>query len=191
MTKIRVAPTGDDKLDLRRLLDDQGNADDLDVFGDLLFKGIGSGLCFGQISVVDNTTPTVISGTGEANKVRFMNFDTNGPENGVVANADDNQLEILEDGYYIIVVMNHADKQAGTAATFGFRAYKNGGQQTCEGVHAHQRFTGGAGDVQAIPLGGLALLDKGDKIELWLWNNTNTNNIIIEDSTFFAVCIGR
>jgi hypothetical protein len=65
----------------------------------------------------------------------------------------------------------------------GFSVYKNNGATEFENVHAHHDFTGGGGDTNSITMSGNITLAVNDTVELWVWNETSTSNVVIDDVT--------
>lgn len=144
----------------------------------------------GEISVEGNTDPTEIDDTGVANKIQFLFFDTNGLSNNATPDHTNDHITITVAGTYFVGASIHAEKEAGAAATLGFEIWKNGGTVAIPNLHAHQRFAGGAGDVQAVPIMGTTTFAVNDTIELWVYNDTNTNDVTIEDCTLSLFKVG-
>ena len=57
-------------------------------------------------------------------------------------------------------------------------------------VHAHRRMSGGGGDVGSASLSGIIDVSANDELEMWLHNETNTDNPTVEDITISIFQIG-
>jgi hypothetical protein len=158
--------------------------------GDTTFSTSGAGLLYGEISVVGNTTETTITTSGKANKVQFSLFDTNGLSNGTTPDQANEQLTIMASGIYLITVSIHVDSVTGSDATFGFSIWKNDAASEFTNIHAHTDLPAGGGKTRSASLSGIISLATSDDLELWVWNEDNTNNLIISDCTMSVVMIG-
>jgi hypothetical protein len=139
---------------------------------------------YGGLSVNDNSNPTVISGSGEANKVQYLFFDTNDPSSGgVTPDHTQDHIIINMSGDYVSICSVTADSVAGAGAEFSFDIYVNNGATLKDNLHAHRSFTGGGGEVGSISVSGIATFNSDDTFELWVHNEDNTQNIIITDVT--------
>lgn len=169
--------------------------DDLDVAGtltlrdDLLFTGAGSGLAFGTIYVNDNSTATVITASGEANKVKFAHFNTNGESHLVTPDHTNDRLTVAAAGVYLIGIAMTIESVAGPAAKFGMRVYKNGATAiAC--LHAHNNIAGGGSVERSAHMSCIAPLAANDYIELFIYNETGTEDVILSDVNFWCVKLG-
>jgi hypothetical protein len=87
-------------------------------------------------------------------------------------------------GWYLCSVSISIDSLAGSAAKFGFGVYKNNGATLFQNLHSHRDLPAGAGgNSGSVSLSGLIDLAATDTIELWVWNETNTQNIVVDDVT--------
>lgn len=143
---------------------------------------------YGGISVVGNTTQTAIAVAGTP--VQYTLFDTDDGENQADADHTNDHILIQKAGTYMIIVSIHADSIAGVGAAFDFQIYKNNGATSIPHIHAHRSFAGGGGEIASIGLSGIASLSVNDTIELWVTNDTNTQNIILTDVTLSLMRIG-
>lgn len=141
---------------------------------------------FGGISVVGNAVETAIAVAGT--KVQFTLFDTDDAESNADADHTNDHIVIQKAGTYMITVSIHAESVAGGGATFAFDIYKNNGATPIANLHAHRTFAGGGGaDAASVGLSGLVSLAVNDTVELWITNDTGTENILIEDVTLSLV----
>jgi hypothetical protein len=49
---------------------------------------------------------------------------------------------------------------------------------------------GAGGDTGSISMNGIIACYVNDTIEIWMWNEDNTNNVIVDDITLSLVQIG-
>jgi hypothetical protein len=159
--------------------------------GDVCFVS-GAGLQYGEIYAYDAASAVTITGTGIANKVQITAFSTNGCSNGsVTPDHTNSHVTVGKAGDYEISVNIHADSVAGAGAQFGFAAYLNNGATLLQNIHGHEDFSGGGSETNTVQLGpGCASLSADDTVEVWVWNETNTQNITIEDITLFVKQVG-
>ena len=57
-------------------------------------------------------------------------------------------------------------------------------------VHSHRRMSGGSADVGSMSLSGIVDLAVSDELELWLHNETTTDEPVVEDITFGIFQLG-
>jgi len=157
------------------------NYTEINSTGDTTFVG-GAGLQEASVYVDDNSTETTITGSGVANKVQFTNFDTNGCSNGsATPDHTNDHITIGKAGCYMVLVKITADSIAGAPSQFSFDIFINNGATAKANLHAHRDFAGGAGEVGSITIVGLATFAANDTVELWVHNETNTQNIVLSD----------
>lgn len=170
-----------------------GDADtnyvEIDATGDVTFVG-SSGLVFGELNVNDNTDTTTFAGTGIANKVQYVEFDTDGESNNTTPSHGDDHIAINITGKYLVTISITANSSGAGARTISFDVFKNNGDTALVHLHAHRTLAGGGGETGSISLSGIADLTAADTVELWIHNETNTNAIIVEDVTMSLVQIG-
>lgn len=158
--------------------------------GDVNFVA-GAGLQYGAMFVNDNVTETAITGTGVANKVQFTLFDNNGVSNGdVTPDHTNDHITSGKTGDYVIKCCITADSVTGAGAEFSFDIFINNGATALSPLHAHRTFSGGGGEIGSIALCGIVNLTANDTVELWIHNETNTQNIILSDVTLSIVQVG-
>jgi len=156
----------------------------------VIFAGEGSGLAFGGISVKDNGVATAFGGTGIANKTQVLIFGVDDPSNNTTPAHGTDDITITVAGKYFACVTISATTASGGSDEYGFSLWKNNGDTEFTNVHAHRVFGGGAGDAGAIALSGIVDLAVNDTIEVWAWNEDDTESIVIDDITFSIVMLG-
>ena len=137
------------------------------------------------ISVYENSTGTgAPGGTGTANKAQFLLFDTNNPASGLTPDHTNDHITVATTGnYYVSVAVSFS----GTANNeIGFAVYRNNGATLLNNLHTH-RLLGSGGDIGSAVISGIATLTAADTIELWWWNETANNEIVVEDCTLSIV----
>ena len=162
----------------------------VEITGDTYFSGAGSGLPCGEIYAYNVGTTIAIAGTGIANKVQVTAFDTDGVSNLMTPDHTNDHITIVKTGTYLVTVSTHAESTGGTAYTMGLIVCKNNGATLLTNLHAHRSLSGGGGDTGSISISGLVSLTAADTIEVWCYNDTNTNDIIIDDMTLSITMVG-
>jgi len=158
--------------------------------GTFVFAGT-AGLVVGEIYVFDANATHAILGTGIANKVQIVAFDTNGYSLNTTPDHTANHITITIAGQYLCVVSLAIDSLAGSAAQFGFGVFKNDGAVHFQNIHANRDLPSGAGGHSgSISMSGIIDLAISDTIEVWVWNETNTQNIVIDDITLTLTQVG-
>ena len=142
---------------------------------------------FGEISRTQNTTLTALTLNTPA---QYLFFDTNGPANGATPDHTNDHITISKTGTYLIIVSLSAESVAGSSYDIEFTVQKNNGATQVGEVHAHRSFAGGGGDFGSVSLSGLAVLTAGDTVELWIENQTSSQDLRIEDATLTATMVG-
>ncbi|KKL90950.1 hypothetical protein LCGC14_1899570 [marine sediment metagenome] len=164
----------------------------LDVFDVLISLGLwktGGPLgYYGGIFASDAGDELTISSSGQANKIQVTTFDTNAHSDGVTSIHESNHLLIVHTGIYFCICSMAVESIDGAGATFGFAAYKNNGVTEFENIHAHRDLAAGGGDVGSVTMHGHLSLVAGDTVEIWVWNEDNTSNIVVDDIT---LCLHR
>lgn len=137
---------------------------------------------YAEISAYDANDTITIAASGIANKVQITSFDTNGPSSdGMTPDHTNDHITILVPGDYAVKVCLSAESVAGSGAEFGFGMWVNNGGTQKTNIHAHRNLTGGGGDTGSVAMCGLVTFAKNDTAEIWVWNEDNTQNIIIDD----------
>ena len=166
-------------------------AEDMEISGDVVFRGSGTGLAYGEISCYNENDTITITGAGIANKAQITSFDTDGPSNNMTPDHTNDHITIIKAGHYLCTVSLHIESAGGGGADeFGFAVYKNGGTGLFENCHGHRKLAGGGGDIGAITISGILDLAIDDTIEVWCWNENSTDNLVVDDATLTLVQIG-
>jgi hypothetical protein len=162
----------------------------IEADGDVNFVANG-GLQFAEIYTYDNGGTVTITTSGIANKVQVTLFDANGESNGnVTPDHTNDHITIGAAGRYLVTVSIAASSTGASAYEMGWGIWVNNGATEKQNIHAHREFSGSGGDTGSISLSGIVDFAASDTVELWTWNETNTNNIIIDDLTLSVVQIG-
>ncbi len=160
----------------------------LGVTGDVNW-GSGGGLLFGEIYVKDNAVETAIGVAGTY--VQVTVFDTNGQSNGATPDHANDHITIDTAGIYLVTASIHVESiGAGAADIAGIDIRKNNGTVTFNNLHAHRKLAGGGGDIGSISVSGIISVSAADTIEMWIANEDNNTNLIVEDVTLSIICIG-
>ncbi len=186
-TTLRWKDAYIDTLTLTDTLDVGG---DTTFNGDVTFTGAGKGLPYADLYVQDNTTPTVITTAGKANKVQLTIFDTNGLSNNATPDHTNDHITIVKAGVYFVSIDITASGVGGDQDKFGFSLYKNNGATEFPNVHSHETMAGGVGDINDLNMSGIVDLAVDDTIEIWLWNEDDTDNILIDDVSLNLMQLG-
>lgn len=170
--------------------DDNTNYSEFSSTGDLTFTGT-AGLCYGEIYCTDTSTTETITTTGKANKVQISAFAVNGVYNHCTPDHTNDHITITKAGMYLCNVSMHlVSPGAGGANNIGYSVYKNNGATEFPNLHGQRDLAGGGGDEGSISLSGIIDLAVNDTIEVWIWNNTNNDDVIVDDINLSLVQIG-
>ncbi len=156
------------------------------VTNDLYFTGDGSGLPFAQISAESNATDTELT---EDTWTQVTIFDTNGVYNDATPDYTNDHITIGKAGVYQVMCSITANSSGGTGALIEFAVKKNDGASIII-PHMDRTLAGGGGESGCLTISGLADLANGDTIELWVKNESNNDDIVIEDVSLHLVMIG-
>jgi hypothetical protein len=130
-----------------------------------------------------NDTGTSFSDSSHdfSEKVQVLIFDTNGPAINATPEFANGHIIIDLAGLYSLAA--NVGMLGGNQTVYSFAIFKNNG--ATQVVPRTTRKVGAATDIGAASVGGIALLEVGDTIELWVQNETNTNDFIVHDVSFF------
>jgi len=142
---------------------------------------------YGEISAVSNSTETVIVAQGTA--VQVLIFDTNGCNNRLTPDHTNDHLTIVDPGCYKIDVAATVNSVGGAGSRFEMTVRKNNGSTQVGALHVDRNIEGGGGSSGSVSMTGLADLVAGDTLEVWVENETNTANYILEDIVLTAIRI--
>ena len=161
---------------------------ELDKNGMLFFVEDNSGVPYGEIKVVDNSTETTISASGTP--VQITIFDTNGESNGgTTPDHTNDHITINKAGRYMINISATVNSVAGAASRFEMTCKKNNGASEII-THINRNLAGGGGESGVISMSGIADLAANDTIEVWIENETNTQNYVVEDISLAVFMLG-
>lgn len=146
---------------------------------------------YGEIYGHSTANTITIAASGQANKVQVDSFDTNGESSGTTPDHTNDHITIDNAGKYMVMVNMSVESVGAGAYEIAASVFKNNGATEFEDIHTQHDFVaGGGGDVANIGLTGIADLSANDTIEVWIWNETNTNDIVVDDITLNVVRIG-
>jgi len=146
---------------------------------------------YGEIYAYDSGSEIAIGDTGVGNKAQITSFDTNGVSSYMSPDHTNDHIVVQRAGDYLCKVAISAETEgAGGGDEFGFAVYKNNGQTLFENLHAHRLLSGGGGDTGSVGLSGLIRLNAGDTIEVWVWNEDDTTNLVVDDITLTLIKLG-
>ncbi len=146
-------------------------------------------LAYAEISVVGNVTETVIAASGTAVQVTI--FDTDGESNKATPDHTNDHITIDVDGVYMLLVSATINSVAGAGSRFELTVQKNNGAAEVGALHCDRNISGGGGSSGVISMSGLAALVATDTVEVWIENESNTANYIVEDITLVVYQISR
>ncbi len=147
------------------------------------------GIPQGCMSVKSNSTATVIAASGQANKVKFIYFDSLCPSSDIITPSLVTQDITLDlDGVYEIIVANTVNSVSGpaTVSAFAFGVFSAGGTVEYDSIHSQRTLQGGGTELGVAPLAGQDYFPGGTVLELYVWRITGNQNIIMSDITFSA-----
>ena len=160
------------------------------VVGDMFFSSAGSGLPHGDIFGYEVGATITITGTGAANKVQVTSFAEDGESNMMTPSHANDHITVLKTGIYLVTASVSISSLGGTSYEMDFACWINNGATELRNIHAHRRLSGGGSDTGSKSLSGTTALTAGDTLELWCYNATNTNDVVIESLTLSAVMVG-
>jgi hypothetical protein len=173
-------------------LDSSGNMiveGNVSVKGDLLFPTSGGGMSFAGISAKNNVTATTI--TTANTYVQFTGFDTDDAANNLTPDYTNAHITVDTAGFYEISAAISASSLGGTAYTINVQIMINNGASTFNNLHSHRRLSGGGTDSGFLAIGPSAVsLSASDTVELWVENQTNTNDVLFENVALYVKKVG-
>ena len=149
---------------------------------------VHGGLPFGEISAVGNATETAIAIAGTA--VQITIFDTNSESTNTTPDHTADHITIDVKGMYMVNVSATINSVAGLGSKFEMTVQKNNGTTELGALHCDRNIAGGGGNSGVISMSGVARLAIGDTIEVWIENETNNANYIVEDITLTLFQLG-
>lgn len=157
------------------------------ITGDMAFATDGRkwlGAAYGEISGEDLADTIATVAGGEANKMQVDSFDTDGVSNLTTPDHTNDHIIVATPGDYVVNVAIAYDSVAGLAARFGFGVYVNDGATHHHNLHSHIDVPAGAGgNAGSLGMSAIVTFAAADTVELWVWNETNGQDIVIDDIT--------
>jgi len=135
----------------------------------------------------DNADATVIASSGKDNKVQYIELDVLEPSRDATPSLDGSDIAIEVAGTYLVTV-SITCWSASANQEVGVGVWKNNGATELQNIHAHRSFQT-ANKTGSISMSGLVALAVDDTLELWVWNETAGNNVVLGDVTMSAVRI--
>ncbi len=160
---------------------------EIDSSGSVVFVG-NAGLCYADMYVVDNTTPSVITTMGVAVQVTI--YDTDGPFNSATPDHTNDHITIVKAGDYKINVSATVNSVAGSGSRFEMTVQKNDGAAALGGLHVDRHLDGGGVSSGSVSMTGIVTLALNDTVEIWIENETGTQNYVVEDSDINIIQVG-
>ena len=99
-------------------------------------------------------------------------------------------ITVVKAGVYKVSLDITASGAGGDTDRYGFSLYKNNGTVEFPNVHGHETMAGGAGDINDMNLSGFIDLAVSDTIEIWVWNENDTDNLTIDDINLSLFMVG-
>ena len=148
----------------------------------------GGGLQYAEVYVKDNAAETAIGIAGTF--VQFVGFAVNGVSNGAVPDHTQDHITISTLGDYLILGSFHVESiDAGAADLVALEIRKNNGTVIFNNLHAHRLLAGGGGDVGSMSVSGIVNLSPTDTVEVWVTNEDNATNILVQDANLSVVLL--
>lgn len=132
----------------------------------------------------------VITGTGIGNKMQITCFAVNGEALGATPDHTNDHITIDNTGKYLVTVSMAVDSGAGSGFKMGYACYINNGATLFEALHGHRDFDSGGSEHGSMSMSAVVALTAADTLEVWLWNETNTTDIVVDDITLTVVRVG-
>lgn len=158
----------------------------IDSGGKVVFVG-NAGLAYGEITAESNSTQTAIAVAGTPVQVTI--FDTNGESNNTTPDHTNDHITITKAGVYSIVVSATINSITGVGSKLEIMCKKNNGASDIL-VHMDRNVGGGGSESGVISMSGAARLAVNDTVEIWIENETNTQNYVVEDISLFLSQVG-
>jgi len=144
------------------------------------------GILYGEISVVSNTTGTVIAGAGTPVQVTI--FDTNGESRGMTPDHTNDHIVINQDGNYFVAVSATVNSVGGGGSRYEMTVRNKG--TAIGALHCDRNMAGGGATSGVISMSGHVTLKGSDMIEVWIENETGGEDYLIEDITLSIIQVG-
>jgi hypothetical protein len=162
--------------------------DYFEIQDDVIFSS-DSGLAHGEIYAYEVGTTIAIAAAGVANKVQVTAFTTDGSAINTTPAHGSDDITVGIAGKYLVTVSMSISSTGGSAYTLSAGVWTNNGATQFQNVHMSRRLSGGGSDTGPTSMSGICDFAASDTVELWVWNETNTNDVIIDDVTLSVVQI--
>ncbi len=160
---------------------------EIEADGDVNFVG-GGGLQYAEIKVEHNAVETTITTAGDSVKVTI--FDTIGPINGnMTASHTSDYIVVGVAGDYMILVSATINSISGAGSLAELNVLKNNAGASIV-THMDRDLIGGGGESGVFSISGIATCAADDTISVWITNETNTQNYVVEDISLTLIQIG-
>lgn len=154
--------------------------------GAIIFHG-EAGLVFAEIYVQDNAVATVIAVA--TTLVQVTIFGVDGASNNCTPDHTNDHITIDNAGRYLVTLSCTVNSVGGGGADLvKLQMQKNNGATPFANLHAHRKLgTGGGGDTGSISISGIIDVAATDTIEVWIANDSSTDNLLVSDATLSLV----
>jgi hypothetical protein len=117
-------------------------------------------------------------------------FDTNGESNVCTPEYQNNHIVVERTATYMATIGSSVLRAGGAACVIECELWSRNGVKQFSNVHWDVRL-GTAVDISSATGVGIIKLEKGDTVEVWFQNKTNTTDITFEDVSLAIVQIGQ
>ena len=131
------------------------------------------------IYAVSNANPVGI--LVKATAVQGTDWDANHPYSGPVPDSGNSHITIDRTGVFLIVVSATVNSGAGAASKFEMTVRTNAGTAELPGLHCDRNLAGGGGVAGVISMSGIVALTAADTVEVWIEDETNAVDYVVED----------
>lgn len=168
--------------------DEDGSHIETTSTGQANFVG-GAGLVYGGMSATNNSTETTITSAGTPVQVGV--FSSNSKSNQMTPDHTTDDITVLKDGTYMINVAASVDTVSGSTDSYAeLTVRKNNGGEIVGGLVSCRNMTGGGSNLGSLAANGITELEVNDTIEVWIENETNTDNYRIDNINLTVMQIG-
>jgi hypothetical protein len=144
---------------------------------------------YGEIYSYNNATPVTVATAGTYYQI--LTYHANGAAYDTIASYTEGHIKIQRSGVYNAQVSMTVQTEGGAGAvTADVDLKKNNGTTSFNNIHAHRRLAGGGNDIGSVSMSGLVTLATDDTVEVWIANETDTFNLVVEDINLTVNQIG-
>ena len=144
---------------------------------------------YGEIYCYESSSTETITGTGIANKVQISCFSVNGLSKLTTPAHASDHITVTKAGVYKAMVSMSLESTGGTPYVLSAGLWTNNGTVQFQNVHMSRALSGGGSDTGSTSMNGLCTFAANDTVEVWIWNETNTNNVIVDEITLSLIRI--